>query len=174
MKKLKSIVLLLVCSVVYFMFAVGSGTNVKTSSDAQGTVSEVHKLDEYHLNEDIFIDGGSGKYRIKFTNVYETDDRNMFDDSNPDRVIVIEYEYENLTKDSYLLVSDWDFKAYDIDNNKLESYPVSTKYGGSVSKGRKATSSMAYGFNNGTNRIELEHYDNMFNDKADCKIVLDW
>lgn len=26
----------------------------------------------------------------------------------------------------------------------------------------------------GTNYIELEHYDNMFNSKADCKIILNW
>lgn len=174
MKKFKSIVLLLICSVVYFMFAVGSGTNVSTSGNAQGTVSEVNKLDEYHLNDDIFIESSSGKYRLKFTNAYETDYRNMFENSNPDRVVIIEYEYENMTMESDLLVSDWDFKAYDNDNNKLDTYPASTKYGGSVSKGRKTTSSVAYALNNDNNYIELEHYDNMFNGKADCKVIINW
>ena len=88
--------------------------------------------------------------------------------------IGIEYEYENISKEDDLSVSEFNFKLYDKENNQLETYPITTKYGTSISKGRKTTASVAYALNSDSNYIELEYYDNMFNDKANCKIVFEW
>ena len=177
MKKFKSVLLLLICGAFFLTFALGSSSNSSTSNESGGTSGSTNnKLSTYKMNEDIYITNNSGKYRVKFTNVKETSDRNQFSDTKADRVVIIEWEYENLTIEDDLLVSDMlNFKLYDKDNNKLETYPTGdTKYGGSVGKGRKTVSSEAYALNNSNNYIELEFYDNTWNSKPDCKVLLEW
>lgn len=163
MKKLKSLLLLLLCGIMFLTFAVGS------SSD-----SPKKSLERYNINDDIYITNSDGRYRIKITNVSETSYRNSYSDVKADRVVIIEYEYENLTMDDDLYISQYlNFKAYDKDNNELESYPADTKYGGSIGKGRKSTASIAYALNNDNDYIELEYYDNFLKD-ANCQIILNW
>jgi len=174
MKKIRSLIALLVCGILYFMLAVGSSTNVSTSSDSNGTVSQTKEMVTYKLNEDIYITNNNGKYRIKFTGVTETKERNSYSDKQADRVVMIEYEYENMDMNEDLYISEYNFKLYDKDNNSLDTYPVTIKYPSSVSSGRKGTASAAFALNNDSNYIELEFYDNMFNDKADCKVILEW
>lgn len=175
MKKIRSLLALLICGIIYFTLAAGSSSSsVNTSSDANGTTSQTKEISTYRLNEDIYITNSEGKYRVKFTNITETDDRNSYSDKQADRVVIIEYEYENMTDPEDLYISDYNFKLYDKDNNQLETYPIDIKYPGSVSTGRKATASAAFALNDSNNYIELEYYDNMFNDKADCKVILEW
>lgn len=176
MKKLKNILLLLLCGAVFLFFAAGSSSDVTTTSidDGNGNTKS-QSLSSYKLNDDIFINKSTGKYRVKFTKLYESSYRNQFSDKKADRVIIIEYEYENISLDADLNVSDsFNFKLYDKDSNKLETYPADTKYGGDVSQGRKTTASAAYALNNDNNYIELEFYDNIFNSKPDCKVVFEW
>lgn len=172
MSKLKYLVLLLICGIVYFMLAVGSSsdsTSVSSNSDGSGETTI------YHLNEDIYITKSTGKYRVKFTNIKETKERNRYSDKEAKRVIVIDYEYENIDQESDLYVSDvTNFKLYDKDNNVLETYPVDIKYATSIGKGRKGSASVAYALNNDSNYIELEYYDNTWNSSPDCKVIFEW
>lgn len=164
MKKLRSLFLLLLCGVMFLTFAVGSTGDTKKAN-----------VKTYGLDDNITINSTSGDYRIKFTDVTETSNRNQFSDVEADRVIIIEYEYENISQDDSLYVSSLNFKVYDKDNNQLESYPATnTKYGGSVAKGRKATASVAYALNNDDDYIEIEYYDNMFHSNPDCKVEIRW
>lgn len=176
MKKFKNVLFLVLCGVLFFTFAVGSGSNVNTSRRSGGSTGVTNtKLPTYGMNEDIYITNESGKYRVKFTKIYETSERNQFWESQADRVVVLEWEYENLTIPEDLYVSELNFKLYDKDNNKLETYPSGdTKYGGSIGQGRKAISSEAFALNNTNNYIELEFYDNSFNNKPDCKVYIEW
>ena len=174
MKKIRSFIALLLCGVLYFMLAVGSGSTATTSGDANGTTSKKGEITTYKLNEDIYVTNSHGKYRIKFTGVTETNDRNEYSEKQADRVVIIGYEYENLDMDEDLYVSDMNFKLYDKDNNSMETYPVDYKYPTNIGSGRKATASMSYALNNDNNYIELEFYDNYFNGKADCKVILEW
>ena len=161
-KKMTSFLLLILVGIMFMVFAVGSGTNVSTDAKT------------YKLNDDINVKTNSGEYRVKFTKIYETSYRNDFTDIKADRVVIIEYEYENISKEDDLSISDWNFKLYDKDNNKLETYPADYKPGGSVGKGRKTTGSVVYALNNSNNYIELEFYDNMLNSKPDCKVIFEW
>lgn len=175
MKKIRSIFLLLLCGGLFLTFAIGSSSGASSSSDYDGTKSETHDLKTYKINEDIYITNNSGKYRVKFTGIQETSDRNQFSDTIANKVVIIEYEYENMTLEDDLFISDsTNFKAYDKENNQLESYPVDIKYASNVSKGRKTTASVAYALNSDSNYIELEFYDNVWNSKPDCKLVLEW
>ena len=175
MKKIRSILLLLLCGGVFFVCALGSSTNSTSSTDSEGTKSEPKEIKTYKVGEDIYVTNNDGKYRIKITQVEETDKRNQFSEKEAKKVVLISYEYENMTLEDDLSISELDFKLYDKDNNKLESYPdTSQKYGGAVSTGRKTTAIDAYALNNDNNYIELEYYDNMFNSKPDFKVVLEW
>ena len=157
---------------MFLVFAVGSGSDV-TTSNSGGTASTAD-LTTYKLNDDIYVKSDSGEYRVKFTKIYETKERNEFSEKTANRVVIIEYEYENISKENDLLISEMNFKLYDKENNQLESYPVSTKYGNSISKGRKATASEAFALNSDSNYIELEFYDNYFNNKPNCKVAFEW
>lgn len=161
-RKITNSMLLILVGIMFMVFAVGSGTNVSTNAST------------YKLNDDITVKTNSGDYRVKFTKIYETTYRNDFADQRADRVVIIEFEYENISKEDDLSISDFNFKLYDKENNKLETYPADYKSGGSVGKGRKTTASAAYALNSNSNYIELEFYDNMFNSKPDCKVILEW
>ena len=173
MKRARSLILLALCGVFFFAIALGSSTDSSTSSDSNGTKGSKSELKTYNLNEDIYVTNSLGKYRIKFTSIKETKERNQFEEAT-DRVVILSWEYENLSVEDDLSVSYLNFKLYDNDNNLMDTYAVYTKYGDSVGKGRKATASEAYALNNSTNHIELEFYDNMFNSTPTCKVNLEW
>ena len=173
--RIKNLLLLLLCGVVYFTFAVGSGTDVTTTSKDSNAQSKTSEIAKYKLNEDIYITNSTGKYRLKFTDVTETNYRNEYYDQTANRVAIISYEYENLTLPDNLYISSLDFRLYDQENNFLETYPaVDTKSPSSIGTGRKTTASEAFALNNDNNYIELDYYDNMFNSKADCRVILEW
>lgn len=169
---------LMIC--MYFLIAfslVGCDSNVETSSSpsssSSGNVNENTKK-VYGINEDVYINNGSGEYRLKITSVKETAERNEFSDVVANRVIIISYEYENISLNSDLSIDDWNFKVYDKDNNSMETYPVDINYGNTVGQGRKAVSSVTYALNSDINYVELEYYDNMFNSSSDCIFKLEW
>lgn len=166
--------------IIAFMLALGillsmcGCTSTATVSDAQTTESPAEEGKSYTVGDEIFINTDSGEYKFTITDVEETDYRNEFSDKKPDRVIVISYNYENVSYNSDLYISDMNFKAYDKDNNSMDTYPVSSiEFPDSISAGRKTSGQMAYGLDSAENYVELEYYDNMFLD-SDCKIVLKW
>lgn len=129
---------------------------------------------KYGLNEPVIITTSAGSYRLTFTGVTETSERNRYSDTQANRVILISYEYENIDSEENVYIFDSHFKIYDNENNSLETYPVSDKAGESVSIGRKTNATMAYALNSNTNHIEIEHYSNMFNSKYDCIFEIEW
>lgn len=96
------------------------------------------------------------------------DDRNQFSDKEANKVVEIEYTYENLGYDENLYVFDSNFKIYDASGNILESYPAgSYKFPQAISRGKKCTASMAFALNDESNNLEIEFYENMFNDNSE-------
>ncbi len=162
--------LILIC-VVFCMCACSSTISV---DDKQSTETpEISEEKKFKVGEEIFIKNDSGEYKFTITGVEETDYRNEFSDKSPNRVIIISYNYENISSADDLYISDMNFKAYDGDNNSMDTYPADVEYPDSVSAGRKSKGQMAYGLDSDKNYVELEYYDNMFLN-SDCKIVLEW
>lgn len=147
-----------------------------TTSDNTNSISKTREQQTYHMNDNIYITKADGtEYRIKITGIKETNDRNEYSDTRADRVVIIDYEYENISMEDDLYISSMDFKAYDKDNNSMQTYEViDYKYSDTISTGRKATAQMVFALNNTNNYIELEFYDNMWNSKSNCKIILEW
>lgn len=144
---------------------------------------QVKKQDKtiYSIGDTINIKSSNGEYNLCITGVTETSDRNEFSDIQADRVIIIDYMYENIEynvefgdyQNNELSISDWDFSMYDADGNILETYPADTKYAKAVSPGHKSSGQMAFALNNDTNYIEAEYHDNMFAG-SDFTIELIW
>lgn len=156
-----------------------SSDSESASSDVEGEnndseIEETSEEETYKVGDVIQISTYNGSYSFTITGISETSERNEFSDIQADRVVVIDYEYENNDVPEELYISDMNFKAYDADNNALETYPADIKYADSISAGRKTTGQMAFALNNPTNRIELEYFDNMFSSTKDCLIVAEW
>lgn len=159
--------------------APASPTTEKTGDSNTGEVvdgdEDTDQEEEvYKIGDVIKVSTSNGSYSLTITGVTETDERNEFSDTKADRVIIVDYAYENIDVDDELYIFESNFKAYDADNNSLETYPADIKSADSISAGRKTTGQMAFALNNSTNKIELEYFDNMFNDSKDCLIVLEW
>ncbi len=148
-------------------------TSDATVGHQQSTQAPVQEKEDFKIGDEIFIKNGDEEYKFKITSVEETDQRNEFSEKTPARVIIISYEYENISQTDDLYISDMNFKAYDKENNAMDTYPANIDYPDSVSTGRKSSGQMAYGLDSADNYVELEFYDNMFLD-SDCKIVLEW
>ncbi len=168
MKKISA--LFLVLCLVISICACASNATV---GDTQTTKTVKDEKEDFKIGDEIFIQNSEGEYKFTITGVEETNDRNQFAEKNPNRVIIISYSYENISQASDLYLSDMNFKAYDSDNNAMDTYPASVDYPDSISSGRKASGQMAFGLDSEKNYIELEFYDNMFMD-SDCKIILEW
>ena len=68
-KKMTNCLLLILVSIMFLVFAVGSGSDVTTSNS--GGTSSTADLTTYKLNDDIYVKSDSGEYRVKFTKIYE-------------------------------------------------------------------------------------------------------
>ena len=168
-----------ICFFISFAMAPASPTTEKTGDSNTGEVvdgdEDTDQEEEvYKIGDVIKVSTSNGSYSLTITGVTETDERNEFSDTKADRVIIVDYAYENIDVDDELYIFESNFKAYDADNNSLETYPADIKSADSISAGRKTTGQMAFALNNSTNKIELEYFDNMFNDSKDCLIVLEW
>ena len=171
------IAIIVIAAILVIGIAGGNEENTKNKTTSSNTSTEENDSEKekvYGLNEPITIENSTGAYTITLTGVEETADRNQFSDIEANRVIIISYTYENISSEDTVFISSNNFKVYDKDNNALESYPASIKYGESISTGRKTDASMAYALNNDQNYIELEYYDNMFNSKYDCIFKVEW
>ena len=168
--------ILLVAS--FMLFAVASGGDAETSGDGESKKTDTEQKAEmatYKLGETITVKNSSGEYKICFTNVKETTQRNQFSDVEAKRVILISYDYENISCEDDLYISSMDMKVYDKDSNILETYPATEeKSPSAVGKGRKGNGVLAYALNNDNNYIEIEYYDNIFNSTSDCKVQVEW
>lgn len=95
------------------------------------------------------------------------DDRNKFSDKKADKVVEIEYTYENIGLDENLQIFDSNFKIYDKSGNALETYPAGgEKHSQAISKGKKCTANMSFALNDESNELEIEFYKNHFSKKA--------
>lgn len=112
----------------------------------------------YHKNED-----GNNTMSVKINSTSFTKERNEYANKKADRVLVLDFTYENLNLEENLFVSDSNFKVYDEEGNILESYTLPTeKLSKSISKGKKCTATGSYALNSKSNKLTVEFYSNIF------------
>ena len=92
---------------------------------------------------------------IKFTlkNVSLTDERNEYAETQPAKVVRIEYEIENNTEDEIPVGGD--LEVYDNTGNKVESYPLDNTLG-SLQPGKKMQGVEHFGISEGPIEIYFQ------------------
>lgn len=91
-----------------------------------------------------------GDYTLTVNDAYYTDERNQFDETNPEKVIAIEYTLENNSDQDYPFGIDT--QVY-VDGKQADSYALGSDMG-SVSSGRTVDGTTYYGVNG--EKVELE------------------
>lgn len=183
---LVAIISVIVLVTVIFIIAI-SGSDGGTTTTGDGGANTTASGDKivpeddgtktYSIGDTVTVHTNRGDYSLKFTGVRETSERNEFADENPQRVVILEYEYSNISFDSDVVVSYLYFRPYDKGGNALSQYPDSSvKYTTNISQGKTATASVAYGLNSNDNVITLDFYDITLQSpqKAECTFKLTW
>lgn len=139
-----------------FALAACSSDSTKSSepkkADETTTVSTETTATEkttFKVGEKIVFEG-IAEYTI--TNVEWTDERNEFEDSQPEKVLKVTYNVVNLTKEDYLLGSD--LTLY-VGSNKMEEY-ANTNTFDTISAGRSFEGATQHFGVNGTDTLEIE------------------
>ncbi len=184
-KTLNSILAFLAIFIIFDILCIaliiGSDSDSNTvNTTNSGQVDNVQQNDDenvYGIGDTVTVHTSRGDYSLKFTGVRETTNRNEYADENPQRVVILEYEYQNISFDTDVVVSYLYFRTYDKDGNSLTVYPdTSTKATTNISQGKTATASVAYGLDSNDNVVTVDFYnitmENMYD--AECSFELTW
>ncbi len=163
-------IILTVLSII-ILFATPSETNI-TSTTSTGE-DNIQEAKTYGLNDIVTITTKSGeKYEMQITAIKEMSERNQFSDINPAQVFLIDYTYKNIIGED-LYISDMNFQIIDEQGEMGGTYPNTiTNYPQSTPEGATCRAQMILYTNNKSNYITLIYKDNMFNDKADLKFII--
>ena len=125
-------------------------------------IVETPQVYRFGLNETVPMTTTYGDYEITFTDAYFTDERNQFSDTQTDKVLIIVYEYKNVSyvpdyTDGLFICEGLDYKVYGEDGFSLETYPVSLPYyQDTVSVGRSSKGSEAFAVVRDQHHFEIE------------------
>ena len=125
-------------------------------------IVETPQVYRFGLNETVPMTTTYGDYEITFTDAYFTDERNQFSDTQADKVLIIVYEYKNVSyvpdyTDGLFICEGLDYKVYGEDGFSLETYPASLPYyQDTVSVGRSSKGSEAFAVVGDQHHFEIE------------------
>ena len=125
-------------------------------------IVETPQVYRFGLNEIVPMTTTYGDYEITFTDAYFTDERNQFSDTQADKVLIIVYEYKNVSyvpdyTDGLFICEGLDYKVYGEDGFSLETYPASLPYyQDTVSVGRSSKGSEAFAVVGDQHHFEIE------------------
>ena len=116
------------------------------------------------IGDTITVFTSNGDYEITFTDTYFTEYRNEFEELQPENVLVVEYEYTNISyepliADGLYIMHGLDYQIYGQDGFSLDTYPYYPLDGDSVSVGRSSVGSDSFHVNNGQTHFEIEIAD---------------
>ncbi len=146
-----------------------SGGEQEKNNDSESTTQTNQEENiVFGVGETAYLSDSSGVKIMSLTinDAKLIDERNEFSDKKADKVVEIDYTYENIGSEENLNILDSHFKVYDASGNVLETYPAGgDKHSQAISKGKKCSANMSFALNNESNELEIEFYENMFNDK---------
>ena len=128
-----------------------TGDNNNAQQDQANSDGDSENVSSKYLAIGDTAEFDDAKFTLK--NVTTTDARNEFDETNPNKVIKVEYELENLSDAD--LSYGMDLTVYDGAGNKMETYPLDNSMG-SVASGKKVQGTEHFGIMEG-GKIEI-HY----------------
>ncbi len=168
--------------VVAMIFLSACGSEVesvkKTDQDAPSRSEEKEEsMDEVEKEEIIYKIGDrvvfDDEYALTIVGVTETEQRNEFSEKEVEQVLIIEYQYENLSSDDEIYISDMEFKLVDEGGNMMDTYPVEAFHSPEYTpKGTKTLASFAVGTTESSGSIVMHYYDNFFSSNSICSFNL--
>lgn len=118
--------------------------------ELQAELKELKGDDDAHsIGDEVEI----GDYVIKIKEVSYTDERNQFEDVDPDNVLALTFEITNNSNEDLVFTSS-DFKVY-IDGKEMDTYPIRDVALGTISPGRTKEAKSGYAIF-GTGDVEVE------------------
>jgi len=124
-------------------------TSETTTTDSSSKASSEETEATYKVGDVITFDDEA---EFTITGAEWTDERNEFDDTNPERVLKVTYNVKNLSNDDYVLGTD--LELY-VNGQKMDTYPNDSTFD-SISKGRSYEGAVEYFGVNGSGDIEVE------------------
>jgi len=120
------------------------GTSSSSSGKEKESAEKKEKKEDkkYGLGETAEV----GDVKVTITKVSLTDERNEFEESEPNKVVKIEYEMEN-NRDEEIPVGA-DFQVYDSTGNQVDLYALDNTMG-SLKPGKKLQGVEHYGIEDG-------------------------
>lgn len=148
---MKKLVLLSATALSVFTLAACSATSSNSgSNNSQNTTTTSSEDTAYKLGDTITFENSA---EITINSVQFTDERNQFDETNPERVLEINYTVKNLS-DQDMVLGTGEIELY-VDGKKMDTYPN----GGTldtISAGRTYENAKQYYGVNGSGDFELE------------------
>lgn len=142
--------------------SIGSSYNPENSNTTESS------KETYSIGESAMIKTSNGDYSVKVTNVKETKERNEYANVNPKHVIIVTYEYTNISYFADVTVSFLYFRVYDSSNNLMEQYPYlpDLKQPSNIGKGKTHTAQVAYEITTDNKTAQLDLYDPLMSNVA--------
>lgn len=152
----------------YYVYDTADTTS-QTPAPAPTTQGESSQQKEpekstYGIGDSVEIKDKKGNvlYTLVINSVSKVE-KNPYSDKEVAEVIDIDYTYENIAKDTDLLIPSMSFKVYDSNNSVAETYFSTTmKAAQSITQGSNCTAIMSYGLENTSDTIKIDYYDNPF------------
>ena len=155
----KFLALLLALGMIIAFTACGGGSE-DASDGGSGDAAEEEKT--YGVGDTWTVDG---QWNFTIDSVEVTEERNEFEESDPEQVIIIKYHYENLGYEDSLGLMDglyfYPDSLIDSDGNMCNEYPVDTEFPQETPVGAKCSASVAFGLVKAGSPVTLnvEQYD---------------
>ena len=127
-----------------------STTTSETSTAVSSSKASSEETEATYKVGDVITFDDEAEFTI--TGAEWTDERNEFDDTNPERVLKVTYNVKNLSNDDYVLGTD--LELY-VNGQKMDTYPNDSTFD-SISKGRSYEGAVEYFGVNGSGDIEVE------------------
>lgn len=156
MKRIFSMGLLSLSAFALVACSNGESADKKPSKNEEKTEISASKKESkseektYKVGDVITFKDGS---ELKITEATFTDYRNEFEESQPEKVLDIKYNFANNSEKDYVLGSD--FELY-VNGKKMETYPIENVTFETISAGRSFENAETGFAVNGTGPMELE------------------
>lgn len=121
----------------------------QSSSTTKQSKQEVNEKKTYKIGDKLVFENG---IEFTITAAQFTDERNEFDDTNPEKVVKVTYNVVNNSKEDYFAGSDIELF---VGSSKMDTYPLDVTME-NIPSGRNYENAVAAFGVNGTDKIELE------------------
>lgn len=123
--------------------------------------SDKKEVKEMTLNVPFTVETKSGNYNLTIEGAHTTDERNQFSDITANKVVVLDYSYENISfgtdSNQDLYIDGSAFQVLDDEGNVLDTYPVSdeNRIPKATPVGGKSKGAVAYALNTDSKNLNV-------------------